>query len=105
VFLKIISEYFKLCGDIFLFFMRKPCILFKNAISSQRRSLLGSGDRSEKICTYNWPQNRVTDHRLEGENKNFNLDKVVEGDIVGLIEALMIADNAERMKGEIGEEA
>ena len=77
----------------------------ENAISSQRRSLLGSGDRSEKIRTYNWPQNRVTDHRLEGENKNFNLDKVVEGDIVGLIEALMIADNAERMKGEIGEEA
>jgi peptide chain release factor 1 len=77
----------------------------ENAISSQRRSLLGSGDRSEKIRTYNWPQNRVTDHRLEGENKNFNLDKVVEGDIVGLIEALMIADNAERMKGETGEES
>ncbi len=76
----------------------------QNAISSQRRSLVGTGDRSEKIRTYNWPQNRVTDHRLEGDNKNFNLDKVIEGDIAGLIEALLIADNAERMKGENGED-
>lgn len=75
----------------------------QNAISSQRRSLVGSGDRSEKIRTYNWPQNRVTDHRLEGDNKNFNLDKVVEGDMEGIIEALLIADNAERMKGEMAE--
>lgn len=67
-------------------------------VSSQRRSLVGSGDRSEKIRTYNWPQNRVTDHRLEGDNKNFNLDRVVEGDLEGLIEALVIADNAEKLK-------
>ncbi len=76
----------------------------QNAISSQRRSLVGTGDRSEKIRTYNWPQNRVTDHRLEGDNKNFNLDKVIEGDIAGLIEALLIADNAERMKGDGNED-
>jgi peptide chain release factor 1 len=73
----------------------------QSAFASQRRSLVGSGDRSEKIRTYNWPQNRVTDHRLEGDVKNFNLDKVVEGDLGGLIEALLIADNAERMKGEL----
>jgi peptide chain release factor 1 len=73
----------------------------QNAVASQRRSLVGTGDRSEKIRTYNWPQNRVTDHRLEGDNKNFNLDKVIEGDIEGIIEALLIADNAERMKGEM----
>ncbi len=66
-----------------------------------RRSLVGSGDRSDKIRTYNFPQNRVTDHRLEGDNKNFNLDKVIEGDIDGILEALRIADNAERMKAEI----
>ena len=72
----------------------------QSSIASARRSLVGSGDRSEKIRTYNWPQNRVTDHRLEGDNKNFNLDKIMEGDIGGLIEALQIAENAERMKGE-----
>jgi peptide chain release factor 1 len=40
----------------------------------------------------------VTDHRLEGEVKNFNLDKVIEGELGGLTEALIIADNAERLK-------
>jgi len=65
-----------------------------SAMASQRKSLVGSGDRSEKIRTYNWPQNRVTDHRLEGDNKNFNLDKVMEGELEGIIEALTIADNA-----------
>ncbi len=71
-----------------------------SAIASARKSLVGSGDRSEKIRTYNWPQNRVTDHRLEGDNKNFNLDKVVEGDIEPIIEALTIADNAVKFQGE-----
>jgi peptide chain release factor 1 len=70
------------------------------AFATARRSLVGSGDRSEKIRTYNYPQNRVTDHRLEGDNKNFNLDKVVEGDIEPIIEALTIADNAVKMQGE-----
>lgn len=70
----------------------------QSSIASARRSLVGSGDRSEKIRTYNWPQNRVTDHRLEGDNKNFNLDKVIEGDLEGLIEALTIADNAFKMQ-------
>ena len=74
-----------------------------STVTSARRSLVGSGDRSEKVRTYNWPQNRVTDHRLEGDNKNFNLDKVIEGDLMGLIEALQMAENAERMKAEISE--
>ncbi|MEZ4926790.1 MAG: peptide chain release factor 1 [Saprospiraceae bacterium] len=69
-----------------------------SALSSARKSLVGSGDRSEKIRTYNWPQNRVTDHRLEGDSKNFNLDKVMEGDLDGIVEALTIADNAARMQ-------
>lgn len=72
----------------------------QSALASQRRSLVGSGDRSEKIRTYNWPQNRVTDHRLEGDNKNFNLDKVVEGDLDGIIEALTLADNAAKLQAE-----
>ena len=69
-----------------------------SALASARRSLVGSGDRSEKIRTYNWPQNRVTDHRLEGDNKNFNLDKVIEGDLEPIIEALTIADNAAKLQ-------
>jgi peptide chain release factor 1 len=72
----------------------------QSSIASARRSLVGSGDRSEKIRTYNWPQNRVTDHRLEGDNKNFNLDKVVEGDLEDMIQALIIADNATRLQEE-----
>ncbi len=71
-----------------------------STLASQRRSLVGSGDRSEKIRTFNWPQNRVTDHRLEGDNKNYNLDKVIEGDLAPLIEALIIADNAAKLQGE-----
>lgn len=69
-----------------------------SALASARRSLVGSGDRSEKIRTYNWPQNRVTDHRLEGDVKNFNLDRVMEGDLEELIEALTIADNAAKLQ-------
>lgn len=69
-----------------------------SALSSARKTLVGKGDRSEKIRTYNWPQNRVTDHRLEGDNKNFNLDKVMEGFLSGLVEALTIADNAAKMQ-------
>lgn len=71
-----------------------------SAIASARRSLVGSGDRSEKIRTYNWPQNRVTDHRLEGDSKNYNLDKIVDGDLGTLIESLIVADNAERLQAE-----
>jgi peptide chain release factor 1 len=68
--------------------------------AAKRRSLVGSGDRSDKIRTYNFPQNRVTDHRLEGDVKNFNLDRVMEGDIEELLESLRVADNAERLKGD-----
>ena len=70
----------------------------QSSIASARRSLVGSGDRSEKIRTYNWPQNRVTDHRLEGDNKNFNLDKVIEGGLEELIDTLIIADNAAKLQ-------
>jgi peptide chain release factor 1 len=49
--------------------------------SEARASLIGSGERSEKIRTYNYPQNRVTDHRLEGEVKNYPLNTIIEGDM------------------------
>ncbi len=68
--------------------------------AAKRRSLVGSGDRSDKIRTYNYPQNRVTDHRIN--LTLYNLDKIVEGDLEGIIEALQVAENAEKMKA--GEE-
>ena len=69
-----------------------------SSVAAQRRSLVGSGDRSEKIRTYNYPQNRVTDHRLEGDVKNFNLEQVVEGQLEPIIEALQVAENAEKLQ-------
>jgi peptide chain release factor 1 len=70
------------------------------AHAEQRRSLVGSGDRSEKIRTYNYPQNRVTDHRLEGDAKNYSLENVMNGGLPDVIESLIIAENAEKMRSE-----
>lgn len=67
-------------------------------IALSRKSMVRTGDRSEKIRTYNWPQNRVTDHRLEGEDKNFSLRDIIEGDIDLIIEKLKIAERAELLK-------
>jgi peptide chain release factor 1 len=58
---------------------------------------VSTGDRSAKIRTYNWPQGRVTDHRLEGEDKNHSLERVMEGNLDGIIEALRTAENADRL--------
>jgi peptide chain release factor 1 len=62
-----------------------------------RRSAVGTGDRSAKIRTYNFPQDRVTDHRLEGDDKNHPLRSVIDGDLDDIIEALRTAENAERL--------
>ena len=67
-----------------------------SSVSAQRKSLVGSGDRSDKVRTYNYPQNRVTDHRI-GLSLN-KLDKVIGGDIGSIIEALQVAENAEKLK-------
>jgi len=56
-----------------------------------RRAMVGSGDRSAKIRTYNWPQARVTDHRLEGEEKNYALQDVLAGDLDPIVQALRVA--------------
>ena len=64
-------------------------------LSAERKGLIGSGDRSEKIRTYNYPQNRVTDHRIN--LTLYKLDRVMEGDISELIEALRMADRTEKL--------
>ncbi len=70
------------------------------AVAAERRSQIGSGDRSERIRTYNFPQNRVTDHRLSGEERNFNIDKIINGDLDPLIDALILADQAAKLSAQ-----
>nr|MBQ4318755.1 peptide chain release factor 1 [Clostridia bacterium] len=70
-------------------------------IASERRSQVGSGDRSERIRTYNYPQGRITDHRI-GLTLH-SLENFLNGDIGDMIEALITADTAERLKNnEVG---
>ena len=70
------------------------------AVAAERKSQIGSGDRSERVRTYNFPQNRVTDHRLTGDNKNFNIAAVINGDLDGIIDALVTADQAEKLSSQ-----
>ncbi len=69
-----------------------------NAIASERRNQVGSGERSEKIRTYNYPQGRITDHRI-GVNV-YQFEDFLNGNIDDLIENLIAADTAEKLKGE-----
>jgi len=66
-----------------------------NEQKAKRKSLVGSGDRSDKIRTYNYPQNRMTDHRIN--LTLYSLEKIMEGQIGVIIEKLQIAENAEKM--------
>ncbi|MBQ5799427.1 MAG: peptide chain release factor 1, partial [Oscillospiraceae bacterium] len=75
----------------------------EGAMSSERRAQVGTGMRNERIRTYNFPQNRVTDHRLTGEVKNFNIDAVMRGDLDGIIDALTMQQQAERLRESVGE--
>ncbi|MBQ7337614.1 MAG: peptide chain release factor 1 [Clostridia bacterium] len=73
------------------------------AIASERRSQVGSGDRSQRIRTYNYPQGRLTDHRI-GLTLH-SLDSILDGDISAIIDALIAADTAERLAlGEANQE-
>src|SRR5436305_12812492 len=70
----------------------------QEALAKERRAMVGSGDRSEKIRTYNFPQNRVTDHRI-GLTIH-QLEAVMDGKLQPLVEALVTHYQAERLKGE-----
>ncbi len=67
-------------------------------IADARRALVGSGDRSERIRTYNYPQSRVTDHRIN--LTLYSLDKLMEGEIQGLLDALLTHSQAEALKAQ-----
>ncbi|MSQ94375.1 MAG: peptide chain release factor 1 [Gemmataceae bacterium] len=67
------------------------------ARSAQRKSLIGSGDRGERIRTYNFPQNRVTDHRIN--ESWYQLDAIVLGGLSGVIDALRAFDRKQRLEG------
>ena len=67
------------------------------AVAAERKSQVGSGDRSERIRTYNYPQGRVTDHRIG--LTLYKLEAILNGDLDEIIDALVTADQAEKLKG------
>ena len=71
-----------------------------DAEAARRRNQVGSGDRSERIRTYNFPQGRVTDHRIG--LTLYKIGAIMDGDLDELIDALAAADQAERLKGGAG---
>ena len=72
---------------------------YLDEISRKRKTMVSTGDRSAKIRTYNYPQSRVTDHRIN--LTLYNLPVVLDGDVQPLIDALQLAENAERLKEAI----
>ena len=69
---------------------------YLDEISSKRKTMVSTGDRSAKIRTYNWPQGRVTDHRIN--LTLYNLNAIINGDIQEILDKLQMAENAERLK-------
>ena len=67
-------------------------------LASERRSQVGSGDRSEKIRTYNYPQGRITDHRIG--YSIYQMDDFLNGNLDELIDNLIASDRAEKLKGD-----
>ncbi len=72
---------------------------YLDEVTSKRKTMVSTGDRSAKIRTYNWPQGRVTDHRIG--LTLYNLPNIIDGDIQELIDKLQLAENAERLKADV----
>lgn len=72
-----------------------------DVVSSKRKTMVSTGDRSAKIRTYNYPQGRVTEHRIT--LTLYNLQAILDGDIQSMIDALQLAENAERLKEAVSE--
>jgi peptide chain release factor 1 len=70
------------------------------AIAGERRSQVGTGDRSERIRTYNYPQGRVSDHRIG--LTLYKIEAILNGDLDEVIDALITADTAEKLKNSEG---
>ena len=69
---------------------------YLDEIGSKRKTMVSTGDRSAKIRTYNYPQGRITDHRINFTI--YNLSAFMGGDVQGVIDQLIVAENAERLK-------
>jgi len=74
---------------------------YLDEMSSKRKTMVSTGDRSAKIRTYNWPQGRVTDHRIH--LTLYNLQSIIDGEVQELIDALQLAENAERLKEAVND--
>ena len=75
----------------------------QDELDAERRSMIGSGDRSEKILTYNYPQSRVTDHRIN--LSSYNLAGVMNGDLDMFIDELILRSESERLSVSGDDEA
>ncbi len=73
---------------------------YLDEISKKRKTMVSTGDRSAKVRTYNYPQSRITDHRIN--LTVYNLTTFMDGDIQDMIDALQLAENAERLKEAVG---
>ena len=81
-----------------ILFDGKDLTKIEDEIANSRKTQVGSGDRSEKIRTYNYPQGRITDHRIG--MSIYQMENFLNGDIDEMVDNLIAADRAERLKGE-----
>ena len=74
----------------------RKSLMIGDDIAARRKTMVSTGDRSAKIRTYNYPQGRITDHRIN--YTIYNLSAFMDGDIQGCIDSLIVAENAEKLK-------